>query len=405
MMNSQKIHPVVKSTYIFRIVGCLFWGIVLISLSYEKLYFPKITWFFLFVYAIVWPHVAYLIAAKNKNSRDFEIGNQLIDAFLVGIWLPIIQFSIWPTFTAILVIGMNNMSVRGYRLMLSGMMLMLMGGILSSFFYGIQFFSTSGIITTVLSACLIFIYVISLANRFYRYGISKALAKKQVKLKNQQLQNLSKKLSEFLPSQLVDNIADGQLESVSTHHRKKLTFFFSDIKDFTMITDALEPEDMAIIINEYLAEMTEIINKYQGTLAQVIGDGLYVFFGAPKSTNDSDHAIRCLKMAIDMQLKMKELNKKWIKVGVDEELQIRCGINTGMATVGGYGSSERKEYTAMGMQVNIAARLESACKPGHILINHSTWVLVKEDIPCAEMGKIEVKGYHLPIKVYEVETS
>lgn len=181
--------------------------------------------------------------------------------------------------------------------------------------------------------------------------------------------------------------------------------FFSDIKDFTKITDALEPEDMADLLNEYLTEMNRIINKYQGTLAQVIGDGLYVFFGAPNKTNDKDHATRCLQMAIDMQLKMKELNKKWFKIGVTEELQIRCGINTGMATVGGYGSSERKEYTAMGMQVNIAARLESACKPGRILINHTTWVLVKDDIPCFEKDQIEIKGYHLPVKVYEVEVT
>ena len=160
---------------------------------------------------------------------------------------------------------------------------------------------------------------------------------------------------------------------------------------------------MANLLNEHLTEMNKIINKYQGTLAQVIGDGLYVFFGAPNKTNDKNHAIRYLKMAIDMQSIMKELNKKWFNIGLDQVLQIRCGINTGMATVGGYGSSERKEYTAMGMQVNIAARLESACNPERIIMNHTTWVLVKDDIPCLEKGELEVKGYHLPLRVYEVQ--
>lgn len=210
-------------------------------------------------------------------------------------------------------------------------------------------------------------------------------------------------LSKYVPLQLIETISDGQIDSIWKHNRKKLTLFFSDIKDFTKTTDALEPEDMADILNEYLTEMNRIINKYQGTLAQVIGDGLYVFFGAPKNTNDKDHAIRCLKMAIAMQLKMKELNRKWFKFGIDEELQIRCGVNTGMATVGGYGSSDRKEFTAMGMQVNIAARIEAACSPGQIMINHTTWVLVKDDIPCIDKGQIEIKGYHLPIKVYEVD--
>ncbi len=74
-----------------------------------------------------------------------------------------------------------------------------------------------------------------------------------------------------------------------------------------------------------------------------------------------------------------------------------------MATVGGYGSSERKEYTAMGMQVNIAARLENACNPGHILISHPTWALVKEVIPCTGLGQIQIKGYHRSLRVYEVD--
>lgn len=210
-------------------------------------------------------------------------------------------------------------------------------------------------------------------------------------------------LSKYVAPQLADTISNGDVEQIWEHSRKKLTLFFSDIKDFTKLTDSLEPEDMASILNSYLTEMNLIINKYEGTLAQVIGDGLYVFFGAPKRTNDKDHAVRCLNMAIEMQSKMKELNKIWFELGLTQELTIRCGINTGMATVGGYGSSERKEYTAMGMQVNIAARLESACIPGKILINHTTWVLVKDDIPCLEKGKIEIKGYHLPLKIYEIQ--
>lgn len=210
-------------------------------------------------------------------------------------------------------------------------------------------------------------------------------------------------LSKYVAPQLAETISNGQIDLIWRHYREKLTLFFSDIKNFTRITDALEPEDMGNLLNEYLTEMNDIINRYQGTLAQVIGDGLYVFFGAPQKTNDKNHAIRCLKMAIDMQVKMKELNKRWFDIGIDETLQIRCGINTGMATVGGYGSSQRKEYTAMGMQVNIAARLESACKPGHILISHPTWALVNQDIPCTDQGQIEIKGYHRPLRVYEVD--
>jgi PAS domain S-box-containing protein len=210
-------------------------------------------------------------------------------------------------------------------------------------------------------------------------------------------------ISKYLPPQISETILHGQIDLVWKHHRQKLTLFFSDIKNFTGITDSLEPEDMGNLLNEYLTEMSVIIDKYRGTLAQLIGDGLYVIFGAPNKTNDKDHALRCLNMAIDMQVRMKELDKKWFDSGIDEKLEIRCGVNTGMATVGGYGSSERKEYTAMGMQVNIAARLESACKPGKILISHNTWALTNKKCLSTPLGKIEVKGYHRPVTVYEID--
>lgn len=209
-------------------------------------------------------------------------------------------------------------------------------------------------------------------------------------------------LSMYVPPQVTETIYNGEIDSVTKHHRRKLTFFFSDIKDFTSMTDGMEPEDMAKLLNEYFSEMDEIINEYNGTLAQVTGDSLLVFFGAPEKTNDKDHALRCLYMAIDMQKKMKVIQKKWFAVGIDETFMIRCGINTGMATVGSFGSSMRKLYTAHGMQVNIAARLEQACEPGSILISHSTWALVNDEISSTEKSPINVKGYHKPVRIYKI---
>ena len=120
----------------------------------------------------------------------------------------------------------------------------------------------------------------------------------------EKVENAQTILKRYLSPQLTQKIIEGEIESVWKHHRKKLTFFFSDIKDFTSTTDAMEPEDMANLINEYLSEMIEIIHQYNGTLAQIIGDSLYVFFGAPEFTSDKDHAIRCVSMAIDIQKKI-----------------------------------------------------------------------------------------------------
>ena len=179
--------------------------------------------------------------------------------------------------------------------------------------------------------------------------------------------------------------------------------FFSDIKDFTQTTDAMEPEDMGQLLNEYFSSMNDIIQKYEGTLANITGDALFVFFGAPDSTNDRDQAMRCVRMAIEMQHKMAALQQKWFNEGIEHRLQIRCGINTGMATVGSFGSKHRSEYSAMGMQVNLASRLETACKPGGILISHSTWALVNDQIDFLSAETIEVKGFTRPVRAYEVD--
>ena len=209
-------------------------------------------------------------------------------------------------------------------------------------------------------------------------------------------------LSRYVPSQLARKILAGEVEPVQDHRRQKLTMLFSDIKNFTRTTDAMEPEDMGRLLNEYFSCMNAIIQAYEGTLANITGDALFIFFGAPDRTNNRDHALRCVRMAIEMQQKMGELQQKWFNEGIELPLQIRCGINTGMATVGSFGSRQRSEYSAMGMQVNLASRLETACKPGGILISHSTWALVNDQIETLPHATFEVKGFSRPIRAYEV---
>jgi class 3 adenylate cyclase len=210
-------------------------------------------------------------------------------------------------------------------------------------------------------------------------------------------------LSRYVPAQLSRKVIAGEVAPIWGHRRSKLSMFFSDIKDFTAFIEITEPEDMAVLLNEYFVCMNAVIDRYGGTLANINGDGLFVFFGAPDQTGDKDHALRCVGMAVHMQRKMQKLQKKWFAAGVENTLQIRCGINTGMATVGGFGSSERKNYTAMGKHVNLASRLESACPPGSVLISHSTWALVKDRIRCEPRGQIRVKGFTSPVRVYEVK--
>ena len=124
------------------------------------------------------------------------------------------------------------------------------------------------------------------------------------------------------------------------------------------------------------------------------GDDLY--------DSDRDHALRAVHMALAMQRRMEEMRQQWFEGGIQTPFRIRIGINTGVASVGDFGSEGRTTYSAIGNQTNLTARIQDRCEPGRVLISHTTWALVHDEIPCKARGEIEVKGLHYPIKVYEV---
>jgi adenylate cyclase len=119
-------------------------------------------------------------------------------------------------------------------------------------------------------------------------------------------------------------------------------------------------------------------------------------------TPDKENAINCVKMAIEMQDKMKKLQYKWYNGGFKNPLHIRIGVSTGTSTVGNFGAENRFSYTAIGGQVNIAARLEGICEPDAIMISHSTWAFVKDEIECYPGDKVSVKGINREIMTHKV---
>jgi class 3 adenylate cyclase/HAMP domain-containing protein len=219
---------------------------------------------------------------------------------------------------------------------------------------------------------------------------------------NKRLKNAQEQISKYIDPNVTEKIFKGEFSAELTHKRIKLTMFFSDIKDFTQFTDASDPEDVAMLLNEYLGEMSQIVRIWGGTIPQFTGDSIYAIFGAPDSKGERGDASACLRMALEMQMKMKTLREKWWNQGIQFPFEIRCGIHTGMANVGNYGSEGFMEYSAIGLNTNLASRLEQACEPGEIYLSHATWALVNVEIPCEEVGTIEVKGFHYPIKTYRV---
>ena len=229
-----------------------------------------------------------------------------------------------------------------------------------------------------------------------------ALRTEELSLANMKLEKAQEQISKYIDPNVVKKIFEGEFAAELSHLRTKLTMFFSDIQDFTQFTDSADPEDVAKLLNEYLGEMAQIVRTWGGTIPQFTGDSIYAIFGAPDSQGERNDALSCVRMAVEMQERMKTLREQWWNHGIQLPFEIRCGIHTGMANVGNYGSEGFMEYSAIGLNTNLASRLEQICKPGEIYLSHATWALVKDEIPCEEVGTIEVKGFHYPIQTYRV---
>ena len=214
------------------------------------------------------------------------------------------------------------------------------------------------------------------------------------------LQNLSTQLSKYLSPQIYQSIFTGQQTARVASRRKKLTVFFSDIAGFTEAADRMESEDLTAILNEYLTAMAQIALKHGATIDKYVGDAIMIFFGDPVSRGVKEDALACVRMAIEMRTRLKELASIWESRGFSEHLITRCGIHTGFCTVGNFGSEDRMDYTIIGGAVNLASRLESAAQPGTILISQDTYSLVHTEFHCLEHQTIRLKGMAYPVKTY-----
>lgn len=220
---------------------------------------------------------------------------------------------------------------------------------------------------------------------------------------NEKLATLSKKLSRYLSPQIYESIFEGRQAVEISTKRKQLTVFFSDIKDFTATTENLQPEELNYLLNDYLTKMTSIALKHGATIDKYIGDAMLVFFGDPSSRGVQEDAVACVKMAVAMQREMIDLRAKWVDMGYSRPIHMRIGINTGFCNVGNFGSDLRMDYTIIGAEVNLAARLESICEPDGIIISGHTYQLVKNEIDASAQPSIHVKGISNPVTPYQVK--
>ncbi|MCH8112896.1 MAG: PAS-domain containing protein, partial [Proteobacteria bacterium] len=220
--------------------------------------------------------------------------------------------------------------------------------------------------------------------------------------KSNALEQLSNQLAKYLSPQVYESIFTGKQEVKIASRRKKLTVFFSDIAGFTETTDRLESEDLTQLLNEYLTEMSRIALNFGATIDKYVGDAIVIFFGDPETRGVKEDALACIEMAVAMQKRLGQLHDVWRGSGIEKPLQCRIGINTGYCTVGNFGSEDRMDYTIIGNQVNLAARLESHAEVGGILMAHETHALVKDTVMAEEGDTLTTKGFAKPVRTYSV---
>ncbi|MBO6894379.1 MAG: adenylate/guanylate cyclase domain-containing protein [Roseibium sp.] len=218
----------------------------------------------------------------------------------------------------------------------------------------------------------------------------------------EKLEELSSQLAKYLSPQVYQSIFEGRQEVKIASSRKKLSVFFSDIAGFTETADRLESEELTSVLNQYLTEMSRIALKHGATIDKYVGDAILIFFGDPETRGVTEDALACVKMAIEMQERMTELQDVWREAGISSPLRCRMGIHTDYCTVGNFGSDDRLDYTIIGRGVNTASRLESLAAPGSILISFETFSQVKDQVLCSENGEVTVKGIAYPVSTYEV---
>jgi class 3 adenylate cyclase len=226
---------------------------------------------------------------------------------------------------------------------------------------------------------------------------------RELEAANDFLVRISTKISHYLAPQIYKSIFSGQKDVTIHTERKELTIFFSDIMGFTAITERLQPEQITLLLNEYFTEMSAIAFKHGGTVDKFIGDALVIFFGDPETKGTVEDARACLNMATEMQRRLAELNVKWRSAGTEQPFRVRMGINTGFCNVGNFGSIDRMDYTAIGAEVNLAARLQSIAEPGHVVISYETYALVRDIVAARALPEITVKGISRAVVPYVVE--
>ncbi len=209
-------------------------------------------------------------------------------------------------------------------------------------------------------------------------------------------------LAHFLPRQVAARVLRAGGVALQPVQRE-VTILFSDIRDFTTMSEKLAPKEVLAFLDDYFGHMSQIVKGHEGMVNKFIGDGLMAVWGVPDFQDD--HAVRAVRAAIDMRRKLSELNQERIARG-EQVIRVGIGVHSGMVAAGMLGGADQHEYTVIGDAVNVASRIEGLTKElsTDLLVSESTWALLGQRFSGQRIGDEKVKGRLERVVVYAVES-
>ena len=218
-------------------------------------------------------------------------------------------------------------------------------------------------------------------------------AMQRIRQLNNQLELRNKLLSEtfgrFLSDEIVRQLLDTPDGLLLGGKKRTLTIMMSDLRGFTAMSEQMEPQSLIAMLNHYLGAMTDVIQRYNGTIIEFIGDGILAIFGAPAESEH--HAEDAVAAAVAMQMQMRAVNE-WNASRGFPVLEMGIGLNTGEVIVGNIGSEKRTKYGVVGSHVNLCGRIESYTIGGQILISPRTLEMIRSDLEVAQELEVYPKG-------------
>ncbi len=205
----------------------------------------------------------------------------------------------------------------------------------------------------------------------------------------------------YVPSEIVQGLVHERNEARLQAHTEEITLMFTDISEFSSITERVPPQDLMQQLSEYFDCIAAIIHRHGGTIDKYIGDSVMAFWGAP--ARDSRQAEHACSASIEIEEAIRKLNDRWLKENRDP-LKTRIGINTGISLIGNFGSSDRFNYTAIGDNVNLASRLEGLNKlySSEIIVSETTVAGAGRSFIFRPLDLVAVKGRKKSVKIFQL---